>query len=238
MTSPAQIAANRRNAQLSTGPRTPSGKQISSQNALRHGILSRQVLTPSEDPDTFAAHLQSLTDDLAPIGSLEELLVQQIAACYWRLARILSCDADLFGRHQEAVAKPEERNRFGQVVKPRADPVPSATLLDPLLRYERQITNQISRCLAQLDRLQQARLAATDPNSDPEPRPDQTNPITPPPSETPTSDETNPIPSFPRGCRRSPAREREPHGGPSSAHPVCTPAKGHSRIARFPIFAV
>jgi hypothetical protein len=36
-----QIAANRRNAQKSTGPRSAAGQKTSSQNALRHGLNSR-----------------------------------------------------------------------------------------------------------------------------------------------------------------------------------------------------
>lgn len=38
MTSAVQMAANRRNAQHSTGPRTSAGKSRSSQNALKHGF--------------------------------------------------------------------------------------------------------------------------------------------------------------------------------------------------------
>ena len=36
-----QIAANRRNAKKSTGPRSAGGRKRSSQNALRHGLSSR-----------------------------------------------------------------------------------------------------------------------------------------------------------------------------------------------------
>ena len=40
MTSQARIIANRRNAELSTGPRTADGKARASKNALRHGLNS------------------------------------------------------------------------------------------------------------------------------------------------------------------------------------------------------
>ena len=36
-----QLAANRRNAQKSTGPKTPEGRAVSKMNALKHGILSK-----------------------------------------------------------------------------------------------------------------------------------------------------------------------------------------------------
>jgi hypothetical protein len=42
-----QIAANRRNAQRSTGPRTKVGKQRSSGNAYRHGLRSRPMPSPA-----------------------------------------------------------------------------------------------------------------------------------------------------------------------------------------------
>src|ERR1019366_7337605 len=40
-TSAAQLEANRRNAQRSTGPRTAEGKRHSSLNAMRHGAYAR-----------------------------------------------------------------------------------------------------------------------------------------------------------------------------------------------------
>lgn len=46
MTSEAQVAANRRNARKSTGPKTAAGKRRVSQNAQRHGILSEIAVIP------------------------------------------------------------------------------------------------------------------------------------------------------------------------------------------------
>ena len=57
MTSPAQINANRQNARRSTGPRTPLGRQTSSQNARRHG------LTAAPPPDAILVHLRAITGD-------------------------------------------------------------------------------------------------------------------------------------------------------------------------------
>ena len=39
---------NRANAQHSTGPKTVAGKQVSSLNALRHGLTSQIVVMPGE----------------------------------------------------------------------------------------------------------------------------------------------------------------------------------------------
>ncbi|MBK9165964.1 MAG: hypothetical protein IPM24_00700 [Bryobacterales bacterium] len=53
-----QIAANRRNAQCSIGPRTPEGRAASSRNAAVTGMLSRRLVhTGVEDPAEFQALL-------------------------------------------------------------------------------------------------------------------------------------------------------------------------------------
>ena len=52
MTSYRQIEANRRNAQLSSGPVTEEGKRQSRQNALRHGLTAETVIDALEDAIT------------------------------------------------------------------------------------------------------------------------------------------------------------------------------------------
>ena len=42
-----QIAANRRNAGKSTGPKTRRGKKASSRNAITHGLYARDTIAPS-----------------------------------------------------------------------------------------------------------------------------------------------------------------------------------------------
>lgn len=54
MSTEKQIEANQRNGWLSNGPVTGEGKVVSSRNALKHGLLLRQVLLPSEDRRALA----------------------------------------------------------------------------------------------------------------------------------------------------------------------------------------
>jgi hypothetical protein len=49
--SEAKLAANRRNAQKSTGPRTPEGKDRSRLNALDHGCCAKTLILPGEEPE-------------------------------------------------------------------------------------------------------------------------------------------------------------------------------------------
>ena len=51
MTTARQMAANLRNAQRSTGPRTAVGKSTSSRNALRHGLSRPQEMNAATEAD-------------------------------------------------------------------------------------------------------------------------------------------------------------------------------------------
>jgi len=53
MATEAQIRANRRNAQKSTGPRTRQGKAALSQNAVKHGLSARQAIISAETQADF-----------------------------------------------------------------------------------------------------------------------------------------------------------------------------------------
>ena len=76
--SPAKVAANRRNAQKATGPRTAEGKARSRWNAVQHGLLSKRLaLVDAEGNRAFVRLLASLSEDLRPQGALEEILVEK-----------------------------------------------------------------------------------------------------------------------------------------------------------------
>jgi hypothetical protein len=82
-TSPAKAAANRRNAEKSTGPRTAQGKEKSKFNAVKHGQTARSALLPGEDPAALNALRETLLDDLQPRNSLEATLIVRIADDKW-----------------------------------------------------------------------------------------------------------------------------------------------------------
>jgi len=96
MTSDKQAQANRRNALKSTGPKTPEGKAAVRHNALRHGLLSQDVLLPGEDEAALKELGERMRDELQPVGELEGLLVDRIISSTWRLQRLGRVEAGIF----------------------------------------------------------------------------------------------------------------------------------------------
>ena len=88
MSTEAQIIANRRNAQKSTGPRSTRGKAIVSQNALKHGLWSSQTVIRSESQSDFELFRNQILTELSPQTPIESILVERIVDLSWRLKRI------------------------------------------------------------------------------------------------------------------------------------------------------
>jgi hypothetical protein len=93
-----RAATNRANSAHSTGPRTESGKQRSSQNALGHGLTARTAVLPTEDPDIYQRHIQQFLDEYKPATPTETQLVHEIANTAWRLNRIPFLEAELLSQ--------------------------------------------------------------------------------------------------------------------------------------------
>ena len=91
-----RAAINRRNAALSTGPRSEEGKRRSSLNALRHGLTGQTVVLPEDDLAAYQKHCAQFHAELKPQGLLETKAVQTIADTYWRLDRIRAMENNLF----------------------------------------------------------------------------------------------------------------------------------------------
>jgi hypothetical protein len=91
MSSEAQIAANRLNAQKSTGPRTEAGKAIVSRNGEKHTKLARAMLVSSQSLKESSVEFRTLCDEyyesLDPVGPLEEMLVDSLVTAVWRKRR-------------------------------------------------------------------------------------------------------------------------------------------------------
>lgn len=184
MTTQAQITANRQNGRKSKGPKTAHGKAISAANSRKHGLLSRDVVGPTEDPADFRDFHERLHAELDPVGELEEDLVSRITAQAWRLRRVEKVDAGLYTVHYCRVLENRAEQKADPTMRAQriADTIDSLRPLresetamlgaafiqdacwntnafTKLIRYEAAIERSLHRNLHELQRLQAARKA-------------------------------------------------------------------------------
>lgn len=93
-----QLKANKKNVQKG-GVKSPEGKAIVKYNALKHGLLAREVVITigegAENPEEFNSLLEALQTQLYPEETLEEILVEKVAVAYWRLRRAYKYEVGL-----------------------------------------------------------------------------------------------------------------------------------------------
>lgn len=151
-----QLEANRENAKLG-GVKTDKGKEISKMNAMKHGLLSSQVLIKDEDVNELSLIENNLKNQLCPVNQIEALLVDRIIAGFWRLKRGLKIETSLMSL--QSYDNSIEISFYGEnskETKKIADMI-NNDLLDRLLRYENNIERGIFKALHELQRLQAIR---------------------------------------------------------------------------------
>ena len=178
MSSLKQIRANQENGRRSNGPTTPEGLAASSKNALKHGLCSRAVLLPEEDPDAFHELLASLHIEHQPVGAHEEYLVRQMAVSQWRLDRLQRIEAGLLSSRLQIIRQYEADNQDEDDEDEGDEPPPGQEYLETtrqlgaafyddsravdsfskLCRYEATIRRSFYKALEQLRRAQARRL--------------------------------------------------------------------------------
>jgi hypothetical protein len=102
MVSAKQLAANRANAQLSTGPRTEAGKRIASMNSIQHGLAGHTIFRTPEQDAAYQAYSDRLMPELAPANAVEQDFTERIIFDSWRIHRASAIESNLF-----ALADPE-----------------------------------------------------------------------------------------------------------------------------------
>ena len=191
----AQIDANRANAQLSTGPTTPEGKAVSSQNAVRHGFLANVLPTEQDD---YRALLEDLIVDLQPAGTIQRLLVEEITLAYIRLRRIHQAEMKrMEPRDVTSEGWSHDRGKFIDIERmPGTNPydLMRDKQSQLVLRYEASVERHIQRCLTRLKEMKgdqtwkAVRRAANQAHSPKPSQPDepgQAETLPPPPTRPP-----------------------------------------------------
>ena len=201
--SPDQLAANRANADRSTGPTTPEGKLRSSQNARKHGFTATSfAVVHLEDLNEVADLREDLIALYHPVNSQELFAVERIALAQQAILRAARLEAGFLSNclgesvsfrgefrppNSKVVVDNEtlaqERNfRLADGLHRLASQSNSFALL---LRYQAQAERQYRRAIEEFDRLKALREELRNEPNFPEPEQTET---------TCTVCETNPIP--------------------------------------------
>jgi hypothetical protein len=158
--SASQLAANRANSQLSTGPKTPEGKAKSSLNAVKTALTGRTVLLPTDDAVAYEEHVADFFKELRPMNTRESALVQLLADNAWRLDRVFALEMGIY-----ALGRTQFADHFSA-----EDPALQPNLIEvhTFLTYEKQLRNlqlqfarlcrQREKDTAELNQLQQDRI--------------------------------------------------------------------------------
>jgi hypothetical protein len=152
MATVSQITANRLNAQSSTGPTTPEGRQAASRNAVRHGLYASLDSLPAHDKlqvESILAHFRLEFPNHAPEA---ERHFNELALAWFRRERVRSMEAAFFDHHldvslQNVPGLPRDRAALAILT---TDCEHSGILMK-LHRLERAYTRDIDRALKSLN---------------------------------------------------------------------------------------
>lgn len=143
--------------QTKGGPKTEQGKSVSKFNALKHGLLSKEVLIDGEDQEILNDFGNAIKEELKPVGPMEEMMVDRVISGFWRLRRAVYVekgtmewyqnDFDLFPMGQ--TPEQQDRRSIRDMINNKS--------VDNILRYETTIERSVFRALHELERLQAKR---------------------------------------------------------------------------------
>ncbi len=150
MSTEAQIAANHRNAEASTGPRTTEGKARVSRNATTFGLYSAGDVVRPEEESLYQAFCEDFRQQLAPRGAMETTLAGEIVHAAWRLRRCAEAEST-FAAHFDAQSG----------LDPMLNPA-TAAAWNSIDRARTQSLRHFQRATAELRRLQTERQARND----------------------------------------------------------------------------
>ena len=109
-----QIAANRRNAQKSTGPRTAAGKAVSRRNALLHGLYSRTVFTPEDGREPVDQFVAAVLQVQRPRCQRTRNLLEQFAVAERQLARLAQIEMSVLDQPEPQLRQLNLLNRIAR----------------------------------------------------------------------------------------------------------------------------
>ena len=139
------------------GPTPPHGKAIASKNALKHGLLSQEVLMDHEEADSLVLLSESITESLNPVGTMETLMVDRIITNVWRLRRAIFVETQTMDWYTHEKLLDFDNTPEEQMDRRYTKKILSNDSVEKILRYETTIERGIFKALHELERMQAVR---------------------------------------------------------------------------------
>ena len=98
MSSLRRINSSRANGACSRGPITAEGKEHSSANALRHGLLAKCVVLQNESRECFDDLVTQHIQGFAPADGVEFAMIEEMVAANWRMRRAWAIENSLMDK--------------------------------------------------------------------------------------------------------------------------------------------
>ena len=170
MSSQAQIEANRRNSQKSTGPVSAEGKAVCAQNALKSGIYAFSHVIRGEDPDEFDALKDAFLEQHQPADPTQLALVDTLIATEWTQRRLRRIEAELWAHELESLDQNLTRAEYTDPNFQHSAPLARSYLnaLDAFSRIQRRIESANRMFLRTLKALEDLQKAASNPTGQPD----------------------------------------------------------------------
>ncbi len=184
-----QIAANRRNALQSTGPRSAEGKAVSSRNAVKTGLYCRGIIIGHESSAQLEALEAAFTAEYAPATPTERALVDSLIHLEWMLRRYRWLETETWHATQDQLSAQQIESTW----------TGHAFIAQPAISRIHRLRNSTQRAfhetLAELRGLQAERAAAApfEPGPPPQTAP---SPIPQPIENTSSNPEIGFVPAF------------------------------------------
>src|ERR1700730_8959366 len=152
-----QTAANRLNAQKSTGPKTPEGRAAVRLNGVTHGLSAETVILKGENEADFTSLLDSLEAEHDPATPTEEALVVQLAMATWRLRRLYRAEAGFYTYKTQDTLDSKRSHHLDDAAHMGLIADRSNQTLDMFSRQEARMERTFYRALHELQRLRKER---------------------------------------------------------------------------------
>jgi hypothetical protein len=153
MSSQRKILSSRANGAKNRGAKTPEAQRRSAANNLKHGLLAQTLVLEDENLQAFTDLLKAHQRKLHPKDEIERDLVENIAACRWRLRCLWAIERSTLQTEMDK-HEPDPQHPCTRAASAFQTLAGESSSLHVLSRYETRFSRQFAQSLTLLLKIQ------------------------------------------------------------------------------------